>query len=110
MDVCIVSHERAILLHRTIQAAPDPFLQAVAPSRNDLVVAIACIFTCSCLADLWAHEGLPFAGRHEDAIVGLEKAIRLNPIAPVWYWTHLGQAYLHAGQYEKALAGRQQGR
>jgi hypothetical protein len=31
MDVCIVSPDGAMLLHRTMQAAPAPFLQAVAP-------------------------------------------------------------------------------
>jgi len=36
-------------------------------------------------------------------IVHLEKAIRLNPIPQIYYWTFLGGAYRMAGQYEKAI-------
>jgi predicted NBD/HSP70 family sugar kinase len=45
MDVCIVSQEGEILLHRHMPAAPEAFLQALAPSRHGLVVAVACLFT-----------------------------------------------------------------
>jgi hypothetical protein len=45
MDVCVLRQGGAILLHRTMQAAPDPFLKAVAPYRDDLVVAVECLFT-----------------------------------------------------------------
>jgi hypothetical protein len=45
-------------------AGPDPFLQAIAPYREDLVVCVACIFTWYWLADLCAREGLPFVLGH----------------------------------------------
>ena len=64
MYVCIVSHDGEIVLHRTMKAAPDPFLKAVAPYRAGLVVAVACIFTWYGLADLCAHEGIPFVVGH----------------------------------------------
>ena len=64
MDVCVLSHDGAIVLHRTMTAAPEPFLKAVAPSREGLVVAVACLFTWSWLADLCANEGLPFVLGH----------------------------------------------
>ena len=51
MDVCIVSHEGEMLLHRTMKAAPEPFLKAMAPYREGLVVAVECIFTWYWLAD-----------------------------------------------------------
>jgi hypothetical protein len=60
MDVCLVSQDGAILLHRHLQAAPAPFLKAVAPSRDGLVVAVECLCTWYGLADLWADAGLPF--------------------------------------------------
>jgi transposase len=60
MYVCIVSQDGDILLHRNMQAAPEPFLKAGAPYRAGLVVAVACLFTWYWLADLWADEGLPF--------------------------------------------------
>jgi hypothetical protein len=60
MDLCIVSHDGAIVLPRTMQAAPEPFLTAVAPSRDAPVVAVECRFTWDWLADLWADEGMPW--------------------------------------------------
>ena len=59
MYVCILSHDGEMLLHRNLNAAPEPFLQAVAPSRDGLVVAIECLFTWYWLADLGAAEGIP---------------------------------------------------
>jgi hypothetical protein len=45
--------------HRKLQAAPAPFLEALAPSPEDLVVGVARLFTWSWLADVCAREGLP---------------------------------------------------
>ena len=64
MSVCVVRHDGELCLHRTMKAAPEPFLQAVAPYRNGLVVAVACLFTWYWLADLCAHEGIPFVVGH----------------------------------------------
>ena len=59
MYVCILSHDGEILLHRNMKAAPEPFLKAIAPYRDGLVVAVACIFTWYGLADLCAEQGIP---------------------------------------------------
>lgn len=64
MDVCILSHEGEILLHRNMKAAPQPFLKAVAPSREGLVVAVECLFTWYGLADLCVQEGIAFVWGH----------------------------------------------
>jgi hypothetical protein len=40
MYVCIVNHAGEILVHRNMKAAPEPFLKAVAPYRDGLVVAV----------------------------------------------------------------------
>jgi predicted NBD/HSP70 family sugar kinase len=45
MYVCILSHEGEIVRHHNMKAAPEPFLKAVAPYRDGLVVAVECIFT-----------------------------------------------------------------
>jgi Transposase IS116/IS110/IS902 family len=47
------------VLHRHMRAAPEPFLQALVPSREDLGVGVACLFTWSWLADLCTQEGIP---------------------------------------------------
>ena len=64
MYVCLVSHDGAIVLHRHMKAAPAPFLKAMAPSRDGLVVAVACLFTWYWLADLCAAEDLAFVLGH----------------------------------------------
>jgi transposase len=62
--VCVLNHEDEILLHRHMKAAPQPFLKAVAPSREGLVVAVECLFTWYWLADLCAEQGTPFVLGH----------------------------------------------
>jgi transposase len=52
------------VLHRNMKAAPEPFLKAVAPYRDGLVVAVECLFTWDWLADLCAEEGIPFVLGH----------------------------------------------
>ena len=59
MSLCIVHRDGAILVHRTMPAGPDPLLKAIAPSREDVVVCVACLVTWSWLADLGARAGLP---------------------------------------------------
>jgi transposase len=64
MYVCILNQENEIMLHRNMQASPETFLQAIAPYREALVVAVACLFTWYWLADLGAQEGMPFVLGH----------------------------------------------
>jgi transposase len=64
MDVCILNGEGEILLHRHMKAAPEPFLKAIAPYREDLVVCVEGLFTWYWLADLCAREGIPFVLGH----------------------------------------------
>jgi transposase len=52
------------VLHRNMKAAPEPFLKAIAPYQEDLVVCVKCLFTWSWLADLCAQEGIPFVLGH----------------------------------------------
>jgi len=59
MDVCILHHDGAMLVHRAMQASPETFLKAIAPSREDSVVAVECLFPWSWRADLCAHAGWP---------------------------------------------------
>jgi transposase len=47
-----------------MKAAPEPFLKAIAPYREDVVVCVEWIFTWYWLADLCAREGIPFVLGH----------------------------------------------
>jgi len=59
-----MQHHGAIRRHRTMQAAPDLLLKAIAPYHEGLVVAVACVFTWYWLADLCAEEGIAFVLGH----------------------------------------------
>ncbi len=45
-----------------------------------------------------------YAGKPEEAIALFEKAIRLNPIPPVWYFHGLGSAYYLTKRYREAIS------
>jgi hypothetical protein len=64
MYLCILNQGGEILVHRNMPAGPEPFLKAVAPYREDLVVCVECIFTWYWLADLCTREGIPFVLGH----------------------------------------------
>ena len=46
---------------------------------------------------------LSYAGRVDEAIVYLKRAIRLNPFPPWFFYHNLGRCYLQKGQYEDAI-------
>jgi adenylate cyclase len=46
---------------------------------------------------------LMYAGRPEEAMEVVRKALRLNPHPPPFYWSFLGQAYRLTGRYEDAI-------
>src|SRR5919109_2578492 len=64
MYLCLLNQDGEIVLHRNMKAAPEPFLKAIAPYQEDLVVCVECIFTWYWLADLCAREALPFVLGH----------------------------------------------
>ena len=64
MYVCVLNQEGEIVLHRNMSSTPDLFLKAVAPYRQDVVVAVECIFTWYWLADLCAEQGIAFVLGH----------------------------------------------
>ena len=64
MYVCILDQQGEILLHRNMPCAPELFLKALAPYREDMVVAVECIFTWYWLADLCAKHNIPFVLGH----------------------------------------------
>jgi adenylate cyclase len=49
-------------------------------------------------------SSLLFAGRPEEAIPLLQKAIRLNPIGSIWYYQNLGNALFVTGRLEEAVS------
>ena len=64
MYVCVLGKEGEILLHRNLPCEPGQFLRTIGPFRDDLVVAVECIFTWYWIADLCAREGIAFVLGH----------------------------------------------
>jgi transposase len=64
MYVCILDQAGTKLVHKNLPTTPEAFLRVVAPYRDDLVVAVECIFTWYWLADLCAKEGIAFVLGH----------------------------------------------
>jgi transposase len=64
MYVCILNQDGEIIVHRNMPASPDSLLKTIAPYREQIVIAVECIFTWYWLADLCAREGIPFVLGH----------------------------------------------
>jgi len=64
MYVCILSQDGEVMVHQNFTANPETFLKVIAPYRDDVVVAVECIFTWYWLADLCVREGIPFVLGH----------------------------------------------
>jgi transposase len=64
MYVCILNHAGEVMVHQNLPAEPDAFLKVIAPYREDVAVAVECIFTWYWLADLCQSEGIPFVLGH----------------------------------------------
>src|SRR5574342_989772 len=64
MYVCILDPQGGIVLHRNMPCNPESFLKAIAPSREDIAVAVECIFTWYWLADLCSQQNIPFVLGH----------------------------------------------
>jgi hypothetical protein len=64
MSRCLLNQAGEPRLHRNMTTAPDAFLHAMAPYRQGSVVAVACLFPWSGLADRCAREGSPCVRGH----------------------------------------------
>jgi transposase len=64
MYLCILDAAGQVLVHRNVKASPEAFLEAIAPYRDDLVVAAECTFTWYWLADVCAAEGIAIVLGH----------------------------------------------
>jgi transposase len=101
MDVCLVSQDGEVVLHRNMPAAPNPLLKAMAPYRDGLVVAVECICPWYWLAERCAPEGIPFVRGHavyRQAIHGgkaKNEQIDAQKIAVLFRGGMLPQAYVY---------------
>ncbi len=120
MYICVLDAQRTILVHRNGPATPVHFLATIAAYREDLVVAVECIFTWYWLADLCAHEVVPFVlghalymkaihgGKQNDKIVGHKIAVSsVAEMLPMAYSTRGRRATrdpLHRAEFMRSAA------
>jgi transposase len=64
MDVCILDQAGTILVHKNLPTTPEAFLRIIAPYREDVVIAVECIFTWYWLADLCSKAGMALVLGH----------------------------------------------
>src|ERR671918_2450346 len=64
MYVCILDATGQVLVHRNLKSTPEALLDVIAPYREDLVVAVECMFTWYWVADLCAAEDITFVLGH----------------------------------------------
>jgi transposase len=64
MFLCVLDQRGYPLLERNIKTDPEAFLKSIAPYREDVVVAVECMFTWYWLSDLCSREKIPFILGH----------------------------------------------
>jgi transposase len=64
MYVCITDAAGTILVHKNLRANPESFVRIIEPYREDLAVAVECVFVWYWIADLCARLGVTFVLGH----------------------------------------------
>jgi transposase len=104
MYVCVLSSEGVVLLHQDLPCDAERFLAVIAPYRDDLVVAVECIFTWYWISDLCTREGIAFVLGHAlymKAIHGAKAKndrIDSNKIAGLLRGGLMPQAYVYPAE------------
>ena len=64
MYVCITDGAGTVLVHRNVSANPEALARVVEPYREDLVLAVECVFVWYWIADVGAELGVHFVLGH----------------------------------------------
>jgi len=64
MYLCILDREGNILINKNMKTDPNRLLKTIAPYREDIVIAVECMFAWYWVADLCAQEKIPFVLGH----------------------------------------------
>lgn len=104
MYVCILDPHGTKLVHKNLPITPEALLRVIAPYREEMVVAVECMFTWYGLADLCAKEGIAFVlghARYMKAIHGgktKNDTIDADKIAVLLRGGMLPQAYVYPAE------------
>ena len=101
MYLCILDPDGQVLLHKNMKSNPEAFLEAVDPYREDLVVAVECMFTWYWIADLCRGQQIEFVLGHALYMKAIHGAKAKNDkvdafkIAALLRGGNLPQAYVY---------------
>ena len=73
--------------------------KAIASAEKALSIAPGSAF-----AHFSMGRALNFACRDKEALIYLEKAVRMNPFPPGYYFQHIGAAHFNLGNHEEAVS------
>lgn len=76
---------------RNYQLSGHHFQEAIRLSPNDAHIAVK-------IGRYYAYTD-----QYDEAITAVERAMRLNPLHPGWYWMELGIVYYSMGEYQKSI-------
>ena len=74
LHVCVLDQAGTVRLSRKLKAQPEPFLEALAPFRPDVLIGCECVHTWYWLADACRDQGLRFELGHSSGIKALHKS------------------------------------
>ena len=55
MYVCLIDSAGEVLVHKNLRTSPEAFMRVIEPYREDLAVAVECVFVWCWIADLCAR-------------------------------------------------------
>ncbi len=64
LHLCVLDHHGNVVCDKNLPAKPEALLRALAPFRDDVVLAAECMFAWYWVADLCATENIPFLIGH----------------------------------------------
>ncbi len=64
MYVCILDQAGTVVFHRNLPTERRSFIEVISPYKEDIVVAVECIFTWYWIADVCAEQAIPFVLGH----------------------------------------------
>jgi len=64
MYICILDSEGQVVMHKSMSTTPQDLARAIKPFREDLVIAVECMFTWYWVADFCEDNNIPFVLGH----------------------------------------------
>ena len=90
--MCLTDEAGNILVHKNLKTTPEALMRVIDPYREDLAIAVECVFVWYWIADLCARLGITFVLGHAVCYRRLiiDPLVR-SRIDPPWQWSSIGR-------------------